>query len=66
VVDGGLKEKVKWNLERSSLPNKEVGQESRIRKECVKGKPSRWHESGPVTFCWWRRTSTPTMEICEG
>jgi hypothetical protein len=66
VVDGGLKENVKWNLERRSLPNKGVGQEGRIRKECVKGKPSIWHEFGPVTFGWWRRPATPTMEICEG
>jgi hypothetical protein len=39
VVDGGLKEKVKWNLESRSLPNRRVGQEGSIRKECVKVKP---------------------------
>jgi hypothetical protein len=40
--------------------------EGQDKEGSVKGKPRIWHESGPVTFGWWRRPSTPTMEICEG
>jgi hypothetical protein len=35
VVDGGLKEKVKWNLESRSLPNRGVGQD---KERMCKGK----------------------------
>jgi hypothetical protein len=40
-VNRGVKEKVKLSLERRSLPNSGVGQEARIRNECVKGTPDK-------------------------